>query len=148
MINIDAAVNKEHDCFSSGMVIKDSLGKVIASSSTFINCAYQAGSRIVGHKRLNQSCGRIFLDCSLAVGMLNRPLEESGDLDLLVVGISREAEDQGILSVQFGPRSSNYVAHLIAKNVIRYQAFGFWEGGVPPMVSLAFAEDLSFPAGG
>ncbi|XP_062075523.1 uncharacterized protein LOC133779594 [Humulus lupulus] len=119
MINVDAARNKVQGCCSSGVVIRDCAGRVIVSKSTFINYS------------------------SLAVGMLNRPPEESGDLDLLVAAIKREAEDLRILSVRYGPRSSNTIAHLTAKFAIRYQASGFWEGGVPPMASLALAEDMA-----
>ncbi|XP_062100125.1 uncharacterized protein LOC133806004 [Humulus lupulus] len=123
MINVDAAVNKIQGCCRNGVVIRDRLGDVIASSCTFINCAYdplvaellaiQQGINL--SKRFNIKGWLIVSDCSLAVGMLNRPPEESGDLDLLVFDIRREAENQSIRSVWFGPRSSNGVAHMIAK---------------------------------
>ncbi|XP_062094098.1 uncharacterized protein LOC133800152 [Humulus lupulus] len=114
-----------------------------AMGDLMINVDAAANKGIKLCKRLNLKGGLIVSDCSLAVGMLNRPPEESGDLDLLVADIKREAEDHRILSVWFGPRSSNVVAHLIAKFAIRYQASGFWEGGVPPMASLALAEDMA-----
>ncbi|XP_062103477.1 uncharacterized protein LOC133814546 [Humulus lupulus] len=148
-INVDAAVNKNQGHCCSGVVIRNSLGEVIASSCTFFKYGYdplvaellaiQQGIKLT--MKLNIKGGRIESDCSLAVGMLNIPPDESGDLDLLVSDIQRETENQRILSVRFAPRSTNNVAHMIAKYGMLYQETSSWVGSVPQLASLALAED-------
>lgn len=54
----------------------------------------------------------VFSDCSLAVFMLNRPPELGSELALLLAEIQAPSR---VEKIEFKPRSTNVVAHLIAK---------------------------------
>ncbi|KAK0595025.1 hypothetical protein LWI29_002683 [Acer saccharum] len=148
-INCDAALNTASCLVGVGIVIRNSVGLVMASSSQRISASFspQVAEAVAIQRGLQFALDsgltpcRIDSDAEIVVAWINRAVPLCSDIGIVLMDIQNLLQLNFCLSVNFVPRKANRVAHVLAKNGLSCVEDMFWLEDSPPSIgSLISAE--------
>ncbi|KAK3229054.1 hypothetical protein Dsin_000935 [Dipteronia sinensis] len=150
-MNIDAALDAESGRVGVGIIIRNHLGEVMASSAQSVDAGYspQVAEALAIFRGLIFARDSGLLPCSVEsdaqviVNLINSddtPLSLS-EVGLIVSDINRFVGSVRGCSISFVPRTANQAAHGLAKFSLSANFDSFWMEEVPPCVASHVQED-------
>ena len=146
-INCDAAINVAERLVGFGIVIRNSEGLVMASSSQKLEATFspQVGEVESIHRGLARDSGlvpcRIDSDAEVVVGWITSQVCLCSDVGSIISDICVLLKYMHCNSVNFDPRKANQIAHVLAKNGLSCVEDMFWLEDFPPCVSTFVVAD-------
>ena len=149
-INFDGAVFKDEDRAGIGVVVRDSLGLVLASLSqniplphSVVNLETQAACRALEFSlKLGFDKAILEGDSMIVMTALRDPSPSLASFGLLVQDAQWMARLFTCISFQHVGRVGNNVAHNLARHARHVTGFSVWMEDVPIQVFTAYQADL------
>ena len=148
-INCDAGINVVGRLVGVGIVIHDSEGFVMASSSQKIEATFspQVVEAVAIYRGLQLAIDigltpcKIKSDAEVIVGWINCKNYLCSEIGVVIDDIHLLLEQVRCVSVNFVPRKANQVAHVLAKNGFSFIEDTVWLEEFPPCVSSLVSVD-------
>ncbi|KAH9663932.1 reverse transcriptase domain-containing protein [Citrus sinensis] len=136
-VNVDAAINVSNQKAGLGVVIRNSVGKVVAAAAEAVLFGIQSAQQAAVFPIIIESDSKEVVDLSLKKKISKTEIEWK------IAEIQANLENQNVSSLSYVPRSCNSIAHSIAKIALGFESQVFWLENFPEHIRCTLAKFIN-----